>query len=135
VAAVQELVSLALLCFLVPSTYTRRSVLPPGYWELVAGYRISPGGLLAILSGSVLLLELVASKLRARFSQISSFCYCVEDNASAGLLSKLRAGGPPPSSAANLRNKDAIFSAVPLLNGHRGNFVFFINEIRSLYLT
>jgi hypothetical protein len=50
------------------------------------------GGLRAIFwwvavyfSGSVLLLELVASKLRARFSQISSFCYCVQDNTSAGL--------------------------------------------------
>ena len=53
--------------------------------ELVAGYGLFSGGLRPILSGSVLLLELVESKLRARFSQISSFCYCVEDNASAGL--------------------------------------------------
>ena len=53
--------------------------------ELVAGYGLFSGGLRSILSGSVLLLELVASKLRARFSQISSFCYCVQDNTSAGL--------------------------------------------------
>jgi hypothetical protein len=33
--------------------------------ELVAGYRISPGGLLAILSGSVLLLELVGGEQAA----------------------------------------------------------------------
>jgi hypothetical protein len=74
----------------------------------------------------------VASKLRARFSQISSFCYCVEDNASAGLLSRLHAGGPLPSSAANLSNKDVIFSlSRATLNGHLGGFVFLINEIFS----
>ena len=44
--------------------------------ELVAGYGLFSGGLRSILSGSVLLLELVASKLRAAFHRSLAFAIC-----------------------------------------------------------
>jgi hypothetical protein len=97
----------------------------------VAGYGLFSGGLRPILSGSVLLLELVASKLRARFLQISSFCYCVEDNASAGLCPSFVLEVLRPAVRSQLEQQGRHLFSRATLNGHLGNFVFLINEIFS----
>jgi hypothetical protein len=70
-------------------------------------------------------------------SLVSRFSRSNRSNTLQRPASQLCSRGPSPSSAANLSNKEQgrhlLSRTTP--NGHRGNFVFFINEICSLYLT
>jgi hypothetical protein len=95
------------------------------------------GGLRAIFwwvtvyfSGSVLLLELVASKLQARFSQISAFAIVFRTIlAPASVQASCWRSSAQQCSQLEQQGRHLFSRAT--LNGHLGNFVFLINEISS----